>query len=170
MEHKIIIAGFGGQGIVLAGSLLANAALIEEKNVAGMVSYGAEVRGGTATATVVISEDEISSPVIDKPTIIIAMNQPSLDKYKDLGGHLVVNTSLAKLDDKKENIVEIPATEIAQKLGNIKVTNLVVLGALLKKVSVVSLESAVKALPEVFKSKPNLVEINKKALKEGFGY
>src|SRR3989344_4100624 len=97
-EHKIIISGFGGQGVVLAGSLLANAALLENKKVAGMISYGAEVRGGTANSSTIISDEEIASPIIDKPNVVIALNQPSLDKYKgkiEKNGFLVINTSLA---------------------------------------------------------------------------
>ena len=79
-EHKIIISGFGGQGVVIAGRLIATAALLSGKNVVGMVSYGAEIRGGTSNSSVIISEEEINSPVIDKPNIVIALNQPSLDK------------------------------------------------------------------------------------------
>ena len=171
MEHKIIIAGFGGQGVVLAGSLLANAALLENKKVAGMISYGAEVRGGTANSSTIISDEEITSPVIDKPNMVIALNQPSLDKYKDnveKNGFLVINTSLAEeIENKDINIIRIDATNIANELGNVKTANIVAVGALIKKSKIFKLEDARKALPLVLKGKKELIEINEKALMKG---
>ena len=171
MEHKIIISGFGGQGVVLAGSLLANAALLENKKVAGMISYGAEVRGGTANSSTIISNDEITSPVIDKPNMVIALNQPSLDKYKgkiEKNGFLVINTSLAdEIESRDVNVVRIDATNIANELGNVKVANIVAVGALIKKSNILRLEDARKALPLVLKGKKELVEINEKALMKG---
>ena len=156
-EYKIIISGFGGQGVVLAGSLLANAALLENKKVAGMISYGAEVRGGTANSTTIISDEDITSPVVDKPNIVIALNQPSLDKYKDnveKNGFLVINTSLAdEIESKDVNVVRIDATNIANELGNIRVANIVAVGALIKKSNILKLENAKKALPLVLKGK-----------------
>jgi len=153
MEHKIIIAGFGGQGVVLAGSLLANAALLENKKVAGMISYGAEVRGGTANSSTIISDEEITSPIIDKPNVVIALNQPSLDKYKDnveKNGFLVINTSLAdEIESKDVNVVRIDATNIANELGNIRVANIVAVGALIKKSNILKLENAKKALSKI---------------------
>ena len=153
MEHKIIIAGFGGQGVVLAGSLLANAALLENKKVAGMISYGAEVRGGTANSSIIISDDEITYPIIDKPNVVIALNQPSLDKYKDnveKNGFLVINTSLAdEIESKDVNVVRIDATNIANELGNIRVANIVAVGALIKKSNILKLENAKKALSKI---------------------
>ena len=170
-EYKIIISGFGGQGVVLAGSLLANAALLENKKVAGMISYGAEVRGGTANSTTIISDEDITSPVVDKPNIVIALNQPSLDKYKDnveKNGFLVINTSLAdEIESKDVNVVRIDATNIANELGNIRVANIVAVGALIKKSNILKLENAKKALPLVLKGKKELVEINEKALMKG---
>ncbi len=170
-EHKIIIAGFGGQGVVLAGSLLANAALLENKKVAGMISYGAEVRGGTANSATIISDEEIASPIVDKPNIVIALNQPSVDKYKDKiekDGFLVINTSLAEeIKNKDINIVKIDATRIASDLGNVKAANIVAVGALIKKTNILKLEDAKKALPLVLKGKQELVDINEKALMKG---
>ena len=171
MEHKIIISGFGGQGVVLAGSLLANAALLENKKVAGMISYGAEVRGGTANSTTIISDEEITSPIVDKPNMVIALNQPSLDKYKDnveKNGFLVINTSLAdEIESRDVNVVRIDATNIANELGNIRVANIVAVGALIKKSNILKLENAKKALPLVLKGKKELVDINEKALMKG---
>lgn len=170
-EHKIIISGFGGQGIVLAGNLLANAALIENKNTVGMVSYGAEVRGGTANSSTIISDSEISSPVIDKPNIVIALNQPSLDKYSgtiEKKGYLVINTSLAKkMDNRDINTIPVPASEIAAKLGNIKAANMVAIGSLIKASKILDLNSVKEALQKVFGSKKNLIELNEKALDAG---
>jgi len=170
-EHKIIIAGFGGQGVVLAGSLLANAALLENKKVAGMISYGAEVRGGTANSSIIISDDEITYPIIDKPNVVIALNQPSLDKYKDKvekNGFLVINTSLAeKIENKDINIINIDATKIAGDLGNVKTANIVAIGALIKKSNILKLEDLKKALPLILKEKESLIQINEKALMKG---
>lgn len=171
VEHKIIIAGFGGQGVVLAGSLLANAALLENKKVVGIVSYGVEVRGGTANSTIMISDEEIASPVVGRPSIVIALNQPSLDKYKDMvekNGFLVINTSLAnEINNKNINIIKIDATKIANDLGNVKVANIVAIGALIKKSNILQLDNLKKVLPSVLKGKQDLIEINKRALEKG---
>ncbi len=170
-DYKIIIAGFGGQGVVLAGSLLANAALLSGKHVAGMVSYGAEVRGGTANSSVIISDEEISSPIIDKPDIVIALNQPSFDKFKgtlDKNGFIVANSSLiADFNGVHANLIKVPATDIAKELGNIKMANVVAVGTLLKKVNITPIENALAAMDEVFKHNAALIEMNKKALMKG---
>jgi len=172
VDYKIIIAGFGGQGIVFAGSLLAYAGLLENKKVVGMVSYGVEVRGGTATSSTIIADDEIASPVIDEADIIIVLNQQSLNKYEDnvkKKAYLVVNTSLANREVKRNDIiiVNIDATNIANDLGDIKVANIVAIGALIKKSNILQLVNIKKALPSVLKGKQNLIEINEKALKKG---
>jgi|TARA_B100001971_G_C18179782_1_gene532077 2-oxoglutarate ferredoxin oxidoreductase subunit gamma len=170
-EHKIITAGFGGQGIVLAGSLLANAAILENKKVAGIVSYGAEVRGGTSSSTTIISDEDVYSPIIDKPNIVVALNQPSLDKYKDKiekNGFLVINTSLAEdIEGKDINVIRINATEIAYELGNVRVANIVAIGALIKKSGILQFNNLKKVLSSVLKGKQELVEINEKALEKG---
>ena len=172
-ETKIIIAGFGGQGVVVEGNIIARACLIEDKNVCGMVSYGAEMRGGTANATVVISDEEIASPFVDRPDVVIIMNQPSLDKFEDMiisGGLAVMNTSLVDRDVRRDDLetAKIDASKIAREIGNVRVANIVALGAFIEKTKLLEAASLSKALEDLFSSKKaELVEINKKALYEG---
>ena len=174
-EQKIMIAGFGGQGIILAGNVIAQAALIENKKVAAMVSYGAEVRGGTANCTVVISDEEIASPVVETPTIAIILNQPSLDKFENdvvKNGLIVLNSSLVQREVKRKDIevLKLPATELASDLGNKKVANLILIGAFIKKTNLLDINKVLEILPKAFpKSKQDLVEINRQALLKGAG-
>ena len=172
-ETKIVIAGFGGQGVVLAGNILARAAVIENKNVTGMVSYGVEMRGGTANATVVINDDEIASPCIERPNAAMILNQPSLDKFEgslEPGSIVLLNTTLVDREIGRDDLVaaKVEATSIAIELGNIRVANIVALGAFVKKTGVVDIESLAKAIEQLFgEKKPALVEINIKALRQG---
>lgn len=171
MKEEIVCAGFGGQGIMFLGKLLALAAMKEDKFVTWMPSYGAEVRGGTAHSMVVISDKEIASPVVTHPTCALVMNQPSLDKFlpkTKAGGLVIVNTSLAKIKNSKVDldILEIPATEMAAQLGNVKVANMIVLGAYLSKRKTISLENVIRALRETLTVQ--LQELNIKALNSGF--
>ena len=174
-ETKIIIGGFGGQGVVLAGSILARAAMAEDRFVTQMVSYGAEMRGGTANSTVVISDAPIASPVIERPDVAIVLNQPSLDKFEERiasRGLVVVNTSLVARAVQREDleVVEVAATQTANRLGNVRVANIVALGAFVGQTGIVKTASVVGAIEELFsQKKPGLVEINKKALQEGAG-
>lgn len=175
MENKIIIGGFGGQGVVLAGNILSRAALLEGKNITGMVSYGAEVRGGTANSSVIISDEEIFSPVVPKANTLFAFNQPSLNKFSGMlleSGFLVVNTSLIKyLNRVKEGIkvIKIPATDIANELGNVRAANIVAIGAYIKASGFLKKESVLKIIEETFSKKSQeLVELNKKAFERGY--
>ena len=171
--QKIIISGFGGQGVVLASNVLAQTALAENKNITAMVSYGAEMRGGTAHCMITISDGEIASPVFENPDVVLILNQPSLDKFEDKvekGGLLVLNSSLTERDPKRTDIesVKIPATDIATELGNVKIANMVLLGAFLKKTNLLDLNKTIEILPKAFpKNKQDLIEINIKALKKG---
>ena len=173
MEEKIVISGFGGQGIVLAGNVLAQTALAEDKNVTAMVSYGAEMRGGTANCTLTIADKDISSPAFDNPTMAIILNQPSLDKFEDKvvkNGLIVLNSSLVEREVRRKDleVVRVPATDTAMELGNVRVTNLVLLGAFIRKTGILDLDKVIGILPNAFpKHKQNLVEINKKALQKG---
>ncbi len=176
MLHEIIIAGFGGQGILFAGQLLAYSAMEEDKYVTFFPSYGAEIRGGTANCTVIISDEEIGSPVIAHPSEAIIMNKQSLDRFEPkikTDGFLLLNTSLIKQELIRSDIklVKTPSTEIAEELGNTKVANLVALGAYIKAKKTVSLESAIKSLPQLLsRGKENLIEINTRALQRGFSF
>jgi 2-oxoglutarate ferredoxin oxidoreductase subunit gamma len=175
MENKIIVGGFGGQGVVLAGNILARAALLEGKNIAGMVSYGAEVRGGTANSSVIISDGEIFSPVISKANTLFAFNQPSLNKFSSrlsASGFLVANVSLIKdLSNIKEcvKVIKIPATDIANELGNIRSANVVAIGAYIKASGFLKKENVLRIIEETFSKKgQKLVELNKKAFERGY--
>jgi 2-oxoglutarate ferredoxin oxidoreductase subunit gamma len=174
-ETKIIIGGFGGQGVVLAGTILARAAMAEDKYVTQMVSYGAEMRGGTANSTVVISDARIASPVIERPDVAIVLNGPSLDKFEERivsGGLVVVNTSLVARAVQREDleVVEVAATDSANQLGNVRVANIVALGAFIGQTGVVKTASVERAIEEMFSEKKSgLIQINKKALTEGAG-
>ncbi len=173
MLQKIIIAGFGGQGVILAGNVLAETALAENKNITAMVSYGAEMRGGTAHCTVTISDKEIASPIVDNPTTAIILNEPSLDKFEDKvekNGLIVLNSSLVKREIKRDDIeiIKIPATDLANELGNVRIANSILIGAFIKKTNILNLNKVIETLPKAFpKRKQDLIEINIKALKKG---
>jgi len=174
MREEIVSAGFGGQGIMLLGKLLSLCAMKEKKKVTWMPSYGAEVRGGTAHSMVIVSSKEIASPVVSQPTTCIVMNRPSFAKFKDKvkkGGLLLINSSLVKdkFEKKGISVLKIPATEIANKLGNERVTNMVILGAYLRKRKIVALETAMVSLKDIFASKSKkIIELNELAVKKGW--
>ncbi|HOX54717.1 MAG: 2-oxoacid:acceptor oxidoreductase family protein [Candidatus Omnitrophica bacterium] len=173
MQEEIIFSGFGGQGIMLMGRILAETALIEGKNVTWLPSYGAEVRGGTAHCMVKISDGEVASPMVNKPDTCIAMNQLAADKYVTSiknKGLLIINSSLAKNKPARKDIkiISVPLTDIAAKLGNIKVANTVALGVYLAAKKNLKTESLIAAMRKLApKDKPELLEINQNALKEG---
>jgi 2-oxoglutarate ferredoxin oxidoreductase subunit gamma len=174
LKEEILIAGYGGQGIVVTGSLFANAALKSNLHTCGMVCYGAEMRGGAANATVTISDSKIGSPVVVHPDAALILNDLSLEVFeKDIkpGGLLILNSSECKNRPKRSDIVivEVAATKIAQDLGNKKVANMVMVGAYLKKKTLLSFETVEGALATVLpKADSKLLEINKKALKQGY--
>jgi len=174
MLEKIIIAGAGGQGIMLLGKVMAESAMRLDKHVTWLPSYGAEVRGGTAHCMIIISDVEIGSPYIDKADTLIIMNEPSLKKFKNRiknAGLLIVNSSLAenfKDIDKKAHIIKHPFTDLAMGLGNIKVANMIALGCFINQKNIVdskSVSGVIQAMAP--KDKKNLIEINQKALTEG---
>lgn len=173
MQTEIIIAGFGGQGVLFAGQLLAYAALAEGKETTWIPSYGPEMRGGTANCTVVIADEEIGSPMVSHPQAAIALNLPSLDKYEKLvapGGVLVVNTSMVdrKVTRKDIKVVEVPGNEIAEKLGDKRMTNMVCLGGLLANLTVLPVAAIEKALKEHLPERhQKLLPLNSQALQEG---
>lgn len=174
MEQKVIMAGFGGQGIMAIGKLLAYAGMIEERNVTWMPSYGPEMRGGTANCAVVVSDDEVGSPLISKDgTAAIVMNLPSMVKFeKELlpGGKLIINKSLIDVEPTRKDldVYYVSANELALELGNAKVANMVMLGAYLELTKIVEEESILKAFVKVFgENKTHLVPLNKDALAKG---
>lgn len=173
MHEELVFAGFGGQGVLFGGQLLAYTALAENKHVTWIPSYGPEMRGGTANCTVVVSDEPIGSPVCRNPSIAVVFNNPSLEKYEPLmksGGLLIVNTSLIVNPPTREDleIVQIPATAIASELGEVRVTNMILLGALLARRPMVELDSVQQVLLEKLGSnKAHLHEVNITALERG---
>ncbi len=151
MQTEIITAGFGGQGVLFPGQLLTYAAMDEGREVTWIPSYGPEMRGGTANCTVVISDEEIGSPMVSDPQAVIAMNLPSLDKYEGKvrpGGVLVVNESMVDRAVSRQDIkvVMVKANEIAEELGDKRMMNMVLLGALIANLPVIPLQAIEKAL------------------------
>ena len=173
MLIKTIFAGFGGQGVLSMGLTLAQAAMFDGKNVTYLPSYGVEVRGGTAYCTVAISDEAIASPVASSPEFVIAMNQPSLDRFQNSiasGGLLFVNSSLIEAEVSRGDIevVEVAASGIAEELGSAKSANMVMLGALIKKTNIVSIYTLIEGLKDTLKTKRKLIAVNKKALMAGY--
>jgi 2-oxoglutarate ferredoxin oxidoreductase subunit gamma len=173
MQTEIIIAGFGGQGILFAGQLLAYAAMDSGLEVTWIPSYGPEMRGGTANCTVIIADEEIGAPTVRNPKAVMAFNLPSLDKYEHLvvpGGTLIANSSLINHPFKRTDLLSVmlPANEIAESLGDRRLTNMVMLGAMLNKCPVLPLESIEKALENHLPERHmHLLPANFRALRKG---
>lgn len=170
---NVIIAGFGGQGVLFIGRLLAYAAMKERRNVTWIPSYGPEMRGGTANCTVVISDEVIGSPVITSPQDLIVMNNPSLDTFEprlETGGLLIMNSSLITRETERKDVavVKVPANKIAFELGSDRAANMVMLGAYIARTNVVAKETILEVLKESSgKKKMALFETNKNAFKKG---
>jgi len=171
MAHQeIIFAGFGGQGILSMGKFLAYAGLEENLNVSWLPSYGPEMRGGTANCSVIVSENPIGAPLVTDATTVVVMNRPSLDKFEShvvKGGLLIMDSDLVNREPERTDIevIKIPAQRIAEEVGSKKIANMVLLGALVEKTKIVSMESLLKALKE--HGKEQFYELNKKALERG---
>lgn len=176
MQNETIFAGFGGQGVLFAGKVMAYAAMLEGLQVTWFPSYGPEMRGGTANCTVVISDEEIGSPQVLKPRAAVIMNLPSLDKYEDTiapDGYLVINTSMVNRKAKRSDIhvLEVPGTELAEELGNKRFANIIMLGALLAKADFLKMESIEKGLKKGLSGKKaDLLEVNLQALQSGIDF
>jgi 2-oxoglutarate ferredoxin oxidoreductase subunit gamma len=172
MQTEVMFAGFGGQGIMLIGQLLAYAGMEEGKNVVWLPSYGPEMRGGTAYCSVVISDTPIASPIIDRPRTIAVLNRPSLEKFATKvrpGGLLIINTSLIPITSDRTDIhkLEVPANQIALESGTGKAANMAVLGAYVGFTRAISLESLHGLLRKQFESKPQFIEVNTRVLERG---
>ncbi|MDD4542037.1 MAG: 2-oxoacid:acceptor oxidoreductase family protein [Eubacteriales bacterium] len=171
--NEIVIAGFGGQGVMSIGTTMAEAAMSEGLNVSWLPSYGPEMRGGTANCNVVISDGEIISPIVLEPTELIAMNLPSLDKFEPAvkpGGLILVNKSIIERKVERDDVrtVYVPSQEIAAELGNMRVANMVMLGAFIEATKLLKFETVVDMLRNIFTGrKAKLVEINEFALQRG---
>ena len=173
MQEEMIFSGFGGQGALFAGMVLAYAGMDNGKNVTWIPSYGPEMRGGTAHVTVIISDDEIGSPVIRRPSTTMVLNNPSMEKYEPLvkeGGVLVYNSSLISSSPRRTDLryVPVPANDIATELGSIKMANMAMLGAVVAATDVLPLETVIQALRDHLpESKRELLEPNVRALGHG---
>lgn len=173
MQTEIIIAGFGGQGVLFGGQLMAYAALDAGMEVSWIPSYGPEMRGGTANCTVIIADEEIGSPTVRNPKAAVVFNLPSFDKYEPLvtpGGVLIANQSLINRDFQRNDLIAImiPANEIAESIGNKRLTNMVMLGALLEALPVLSIDSVQKTLDTHLPQRhKHLLPLNVKALQQG---
>ncbi len=151
MQTEVVFSGFGGQGVLFAGQMLAYAGMDAGKEVTWMPSYGPEMRGGTANCQVIVADEEIGSPLTRSPKAVVAMNLPSLDKYEEMlmkGGVMIVNASLVNHGFTRSDIdgLLLPASEIAESLGSQRLINIVMLGALLQKLPVLSLQDLENAL------------------------
>jgi 2-oxoglutarate ferredoxin oxidoreductase subunit gamma len=172
MQRDVIMAGFGGQGILLIGKMLAYAGMHAGKEVSWLPSYGPEMRGGTCNCTVVISDKPVGSPVIRSPRAVVAMNLPSLEKFEpDLreGGLLLINSSLINRGAERDDVtvLEVPANEIATDLGNPRGANMVALGAYIGATEAVSLDEVIEVIRETFAAKPAVIDVNIEALRKG---
>ena len=173
MTEKIIIAGFGGQGIMSLGQMLCYSGMEEGREVSWLPSYGPEMRGGTANCHVIVSDENVASPIVSIADTAIVMNLPSLDKFESRikkGGRLFINSSLIDRKAQRDDIevYYIPANDIANGLGNSRVAGMVVMGAYLKKTGTVKPESVIKSLKKVLgEKKAGLIPINEKALNAG---
>lgn len=173
VSQEIVFAGFGGQGILSMGKFLAYAGMDADKNVSWLPSYGPEMRGGTANCSVIISDELVGSPVVTHPTSVVVMNRPSLDKFESMikpGGLLVIDSDLVDRNPERDDIevIGIPAQIEAEKIGIKNIANMVLLGALVKKTGIVSIEDILKALRDYGKEK--FFEFNKKAVIKGAEY
>lgn len=173
MLEKIIIAGFGGQGVLSLGQFIAYAAIADGKEVTWLPSYGPEMRGGTSNCSVVVSDKPVASPIIASPDCLIAMNRPSLFKFQDkvkAGGTIIVNSSLItdKVERTDVKAVYVDGMELALQAGNAKTANIVVLGAYIKLSGLFSLDLVGKMIEHKFEAKPKVIPANIKALQIGY--
>jgi 2-oxoglutarate ferredoxin oxidoreductase subunit gamma len=176
MTKKTVFSGFGGQGVLMMGYVLAVSAMRDGKEVTYLPAYGAEVRGGTANCTVVVSDEEIFSPVASAPDYAVIMNNPSLVKYEGMikeGGTIILNSSLVDTVPPRNDleIVKVPANDIAKKLGSERTINMIMLGAFVAKTKITSLDSIMNGLTEIVKGKKaSVMKLNRKGLDMGAEY
>ncbi len=176
MTTQMLIAGFGGQGVLFAGKFLAYKALLEEKQLSWLPSYGPEMRGGTANCSVIVSDEPVGSPIVSKPDVLMVMNLPSLDKYENdvvPGGYIFVDSTLIERKVKRDDVkvFYIPATKLAKDIDAPTLANMIMIGKVIKETGIVPYDNIDKALDKVVSArKANLKEINFKALDTGYNY
>ncbi|TYQ15452.1 UNVERIFIED_CONTAM: 2-oxoglutarate ferredoxin oxidoreductase subunit gamma [Acetivibrio alkalicellulosi] len=176
MIEKVIISGFGGQGVLSAGRILAYCGMLENRSVSCLPSYGPEMRGGTANCHVIVSDKAIGSPVLNNATSLIVMNNPSLEKFEkvvETGGLIIMDSSLVNNIPNRDDIslYSIPATKTAFDMGNITFANIILLGKLISATGIVLKENFEKALYKILpEKKHNLIPQEMEALEYGFNY
>ena len=175
MERAVVCAGFGGQGVLLAGKILARAGMDAGLDVTWLPSYGPEMRGGTANCTVVLSDEPIGSPIGENPDVLLAMNGPSLDRFEPRvaeGGAIVVNRSLIERDLTRKDVrgIFVAANDVARELGEPRVANMIALGAVVRALGILPLETVAKAMAVELgaKARERLIELNREALERGY--
>jgi len=170
---QILLSGFGGQGILLAGKMLAYKGLIEDKQVSWLPSYGPEMRGGTASCSVIVSDEAVGSPIVSKPDILVAMNLPSLDRFEDSvapGGMIFVDSSLVERAVKRTDVsvYPVPATRLAGENGFGNLANMILVGKILEVLKEFDEESVLTTLRKVIPAKRvDMIDVNLKAMKLG---
>ena len=173
MTYETIMAGFGGQGLLFSGKVLAHAALLEDKELSWLPSYGPEMRGGTCNCSVIVSDDPVGSPIIAHPNVLMVMNEPSLDKFEETvapGGTIFVDSSLIARKVKRDDVktVYIPATQMAKEMEALSLANMIILGAIVEQLKCVKWEILVDALKHTISArKANLLDLNLKAIERG---
>ena len=173
MTYETIMAGFGGQGLLFSGKVLAHAALIENKELSWLPSYGPEMRGGTCNCSVIVSDDPVGSPIIAHPNVLMVMNEPSLDKFEDTvaaGGTIFVDSSLIERKVRRTDVtvVYIPATQMAKDMEAVSLANMIILGAIVQKLGCVKPETLTAAIKETISArKAALLDLNLKAVALG---
>ena len=172
MQSEVMFAGFGGQGILLSGKVLATAAMQEGFEVSWVPSYGPEMRGGTAYCTVVISDRPIGSPIVRNPQHLVALNRPSLEKFGSMvkpDGVVLINSSLIPIGTDRHDVDElyVPATEIAKEIGNVRAANIVALSAFVARSKLVDLDVLRECVRAEFAKKEKLIPLNMEALERG---
>ena len=176
MTTQILIAGFGGQGVLFAGKFLAYKALMENKELSWLPSYGPEMRGGTANCSVIVSDDPVGSPIVSKPDVLIAMNLPSLDKYEKAvnpGGMIFVESTLIERKVQRDDVkvFYVPATRLANDMGAPTLANMVMVGKLIKECDAVTYDNLEAALHKVVSAKhADLFDVNLKAINIGYEF
>lgn len=173
MTEEVVIAGFGGQGVLSMGMILCYSGMMENKEVSWMPSYGPEMRGGTANCIAIVSDEKVSSPIIAKFDTVIALNQPSVDKFESMvkpGGLLIYESTNIIVPPTRSDIeiIGIPASAEAAKMKNTKIMNMIVLGAFLKKKPIIKFENIIEGLKEVLPERyHHLIPLNTEALNKG---
>lgn len=176
MTTKILLAGFGGQGILFAGKFLAYNGLIEEKQISWLPSYGPEMRGGTANCSVIISDDPVGSPIVSTPDVLVVMNLPSLDKYESSvapGGKIFVDSTLIerKVERDDVEVFYIPATQMARQMGAPTLANMIICGKLIRETGAVNYAKTEDALKKVVSAKhADLLSVNLNAVNLGYNF